>query len=95
MVKNIHYFGESTFYSTCEEEKEARKYLEYWKKNLIKKINRDTFSAKIVNEQFIVRDPIFMGYLCTHYGLSLKLTIEIEFRFEESSFSSYLGPNTL
>lgn len=85
MKKNIYYFGETAAYVENEKE-ESMQYLRSWKKFLIRKLNKDCMSVKIIDEQWIERDPMYMGVFAQHWGVSLKLAIEIEFKFEIEPF---------
>jgi hypothetical protein len=84
MKKNLHYFGEFGTYiaDDKEQEKEVKLYLELWKKYLIQKLSNECYSVKLIDEQWITRDPLYSGILCNKVTLALKLAVEIEFKFE-------------
>ena len=87
--KHMHFFGETAFYTTDQEKKKAQEYLEYWRDNLLKKMNRECgLTAKLIDEQLIDRDPVFDGALSIRHILSLRLALEIEFKYE---IDNYLG----
>lgn len=78
------YFGEWVHYEVGSEfdRPEATKWLEQWKKNLIYKLNRDSFHVNLVDEQWIDRDPLNNGILASHHYLGLKICLESDFNFE-------------
>ena len=86
MKKQLYYFGEYAFYSTPEEEVEARKYLEYWKVNLLKKICGEVFKYNVVHQDWLVREPHLDGTLCQRAKLILKLCVEVTHSFSVDNF---------
>jgi len=78
------YFGESAFYDegNNETKEEARKYLEFWKKNLIFKLERDSFKIKILDEQWGERISIYSFSSSNKAYLYLKIFVEADFNYE-------------
>lgn len=76
------FFGEAAFYGSEQEKEEARKYLEFWKKNLLFKLRRDSYEVKIIDEQWIERDPMYVSALADYGTISLKLCLEADFYYE-------------
>lgn len=85
MKKTTYYFGESVRYLENEKE-EALQYLRSWKKFLIRKLNKDCMSVRVVDEQFIERDPMLVDVLAQYWMISLKLALEVDFKFEVEPF---------
>ena len=56
-----------------QEEKEARSYLEYWKKNIIHKLRKDCYEAVLLNESYHIRAPELIGCLAVRTQIALKL----------------------
>jgi hypothetical protein len=77
--KNKHkYFGECAIYENGEE-KEAKEYLELWKKFLIRRLQRDSFSVNIVDEQWGNRPD---NCLALRNCMYLKLCLEGVWKYE-------------
>lgn len=75
------FFGEHCEYDSGEKE-EARQYLESWKKFLIRKLTKDSYDVKIVDEQWYERGPEFSGMLCQRSSMALKIYIEADWHYE-------------
>jgi len=78
------YFGEIATYPENDEEekKEAKKYLESWKKFLLRRLKRDSFDVMIVDEQWGIREAHLSGMLAQNESMYLKLCLESEFNYE-------------
>ncbi len=76
------FFGEWTKFSNEEEKIKAREYLNYWKKDLIFKLKRDSFDVKIVDEQWVERDPSISGMFNEFSILALKIMVEADWHYE-------------
>lgn len=78
------FFGE--FYSYCEgnekEKQEAKTYLELWKKNLLRKLSKDSFQCEIKDEQWGERPAYFSGCLAQNATMYLKLYLEANWNYE-------------
>lgn len=72
-------FGESAFYSNEKEEEEAKNYLQYWKKNLLIKLMRDTHEAVLLEESYHTRDASCLKIMSI---ISIKLIVTIKFQYE-------------
>jgi hypothetical protein len=83
-MKTKKYFGESAFYpeGNLIERENAKVYLEFWKKNLIYKLQRDSFDIVIFDEQWIERPAFICGMLAQNASLGLKLCLEADFHYE-------------
>ncbi len=77
--KSIHkFFGESAIYEPGEEE-EAKNYLELWKKFLCRRLVGDSFSIKVVDEQWGDRP---FGCLSQRNCMCLKIVLESDWKYE-------------
>jgi len=78
------YFGESASYMEGDdlEKQEAKQYLEYWKKFLLKRLTYDSCEPILIDEQWITRDAYLSGCLSQHATLALKLYIDVHFKYE-------------
>ena len=74
------FFGENAFYCNEEEEKEAKDYLQYWKKNLLKKLTKETYHAELIEESYHVRGPEYESIISQRTSIALKLTVKIKFQ---------------
>lgn len=76
------FFAEHTRYVAGDEEekKEAELFLNLWKKFLIKRLQRDSFDVKLIDEQWIHRDAIYDSALCRNETLALKICLELELK---------------
>ena len=77
----LKYFGETCRYLTGEEH-EARSYLISWKKFLMRRLSHDSFSAEIVDEQWIYRDAYLNGCMNEMKIMSLKLALNGTWNYE-------------
>lgn len=79
----VYVFGECALFATEEEEKEARIYLEYWKKNLLRKFRGETYTLSVLEkgEEWGTRPPHLVGPLCINSILYLKIRVRVEFKF--------------
>ena len=75
------FFGEHAFYLNEKEEEEAKTYLQYWKNNLLQKLQKDTCSAELIEESYHVREPYLSGVFCQRHTLALKIAVKIKFVF--------------
>jgi hypothetical protein len=75
------YFGEVVHYKEHEAE-EAKKYLELWKKFLVRRLKRDSYDVKIIDEQWVERPPEYSGCLCNTFSMALKLAVEADWHYE-------------
>lgn len=87
-TNSVYYFAESAFYWDEESKKEAENYLKLWKKFTLMKLERETYKAKFIDEMFVTRDPMFDRAFSGKTRLSLKIAVEIEFRFEVPDLNS-------
>jgi hypothetical protein len=78
------YFGEIARYPTHseEEKEEAKKYLELWKKFLLRRLSRDSFNVMVVDEQWGIREAYLDGSLAQNENMYLKLCLESDFNYE-------------
>lgn len=83
MTDENKYFGE-TFYheDTPGGRAKAKEYLNLWRENLIRKLNRDSFSCEVVDEQWIERDSNIVSALCQWASLGLKIKIKANWNYE-------------
>lgn len=88
MTKTTHFFGECARYTKGEKD-EAVQYLESWKKFLVRKLNRECMTVKVIDESFVEKDTAFDGPFSEYCSVALKLAIEIEFKFEVGPFGVY------
>ncbi len=72
------FFGESAEFKENEQE-EAKKYLESWKKFLLRKLTRDSYNVIVGDEQWGERDS---GSLVPTRIMYLKLYIEADWHYE-------------
>lgn len=78
------YFGEVAYFQEGNEEdkNKAREYLEFWKKNLLFKLKKDSYELELVDEQWGER-PAYLCSLLSQYGaLYLKICVKAKFNFE-------------
>ena len=78
MIEQHKYFGESAEYVEGEE-KEAKQYLESWKKFLLRRLIKDSYNVVIKNEQWGERDGQSLAKTKFMY---LKLYIEADWHYE-------------
>ena len=85
-----HYFGEWVPFENEEEKQDARKYLELWKKFILKKLN---IMNQIHADHWIEREFVYDMYLNTYpyqtLGLKICLTGDLPRNF------GYLTPREL
>ncbi len=86
MKKETYFFGEYAYYIDEAEKEEAKTYLSLWKKYLLQKLNREVFSMRLIDEQYITREPLYDGVLCQRSQLALKVALELELRFQVQPF---------
>jgi len=75
------YFGEVVHYEEHEEE-EAKQYLESWKKFLLRRLTRDSYDVKVIDETWVQRPPEYSGCLSHTYSMALKLALEAVWHYE-------------
>jgi len=78
------FFAESAYYDPNDPlaKQKAKDYLEFWKKNLIFKLKRDSFDIKIIEEQLVERSPEYVSCLAQYATIALKLCLEADFYYE-------------
>lgn len=78
------YFGESAYYSEGDEHDKlaAKQYLEFWKRNLLFKLSRDSYELEVIDEQWSERPSYLNGMLCHNANLGLKVCVKAKFKFE-------------
>lgn len=80
--KNGKFFAESYYFENESEREEAKKYLENWKKNLLRKLHRDSFFCEVKDEQWGERPPYLSGCLAQRSTMYLKLYLEGNWNYE-------------
>lgn len=77
-------FGESAeFVWGDENEKaEAKQYLLLWKKFFIRKLQKDSYRVEVVDEQWVEREPMYIGALAQRGSLSLKICVEGKYFYD-------------
>lgn len=80
----IKYFAESYKYiiDNEEEKEDAIFYLKLWKKNLLSKLERDSFHCKIIEEIWGEKEAYLDGPLCQKNTIYLKLALEAIWDYE-------------
>lgn|SRR6185295_5542562 len=73
-------FGEYANIRDENEKDEARSYLHMWKKYLIRRLSRDSYDVKIVDEQWGEK-PIESLMVTT--DLYLKIIVEFEWKYDD------------
>jgi predicted nucleotidyltransferase len=73
-------FGESAIIRDDERD-EARSYLNSWKKYLLRRLIKDSYAVKVVDEQWGEIPAHFMGMLAQNSKLYLKLIIEFDWLY--------------
>jgi len=76
------YFGEWAFFTNESQKKEAEIYLKFWKKNLLKKLNRDCYDVKLIDEKWGEIPAHLSGCLEQFSRIYLKIYIEADFHYE-------------
>jgi hypothetical protein len=78
------YFGEFAYYipDNLEEKQKAIEYLKFWKKNLLFKLQRDSFDVKILHEDWIEREALYVSSFSHLATVGLKLCLEADFHYE-------------
>lgn len=92
-MERVRYlFGESAPYFEGEKE-EAEQYLLSWKKFLLRRLERDCYNLYVRDEQWIHRGPEVCSSLCQVSYIALKLSCELEMKFdmESQSLGQYRG----
>lgn len=79
--KILKMFGETAIFTELERD-EARSYLNSWKKYLLRRLNRDCYNLKIIDEQWGEIPAHFSGVLCQTTTLYLKIIIEFEWNYD-------------
>lgn len=84
MEEKGKFFGESAYYSESNpiEKEEAITYLNFWKNNLLKKLQRDSFSCEVVDEQWVDRPALYNGCLSDSATLALKIYVKADFNYD-------------
>lgn len=77
-------FGECATFQQIEKD-EARSYLNSWKKFLIRRLSRDCYDVKIIDEQWGEVPAQFLGVLCQNNSMYLKLIVEFDWKYEEEN----------
>lgn len=78
-------FGESSLIEENEKD-EARSYLNSWKKYLLRRLKRDSYDVKVIEEQWGEIPAHFIGVLCQRSSLYLKIIIEFEWHYENPNY---------
>lgn len=73
---DFKFFGEWVFYPEGNEQakKEAKDYLNLWRKFLIRKLSGELFDYEFIDEQWIDRESKYHGPLCTDASLAIKIS---------------------
>ncbi len=79
--ENHKFFGETAMFYPHERE-EAKQYLEYWKKFLVRRLNSCAVEVKILDEQWGERAAIYDGIFNMMDTMYLKLYIEGKWDYE-------------
>ena len=87
MTKNIRsekFFAEIAYYPEGDavEKIKAKEYLEYWKKNLLFKLSRDTYDVVLVDEQYIERPAYWISALAQYASIALKIKVDAVFYYD-------------
>ena len=85
----LYIFGEAAYFKNEDEKAEAKKYLEFWRKQLSHKLNRDYVKGEIIDEYWGERGPEFSGLLSQTSWLYIKVSVKINFRFEVDDFNNF------
>ena len=82
------FFGEYVSYLANDEkeEQDAKLYLQLWKKFFLRKLQKDAYQVKIIDEQWIERSPEVMGYLRQTKGLALKIQVVANYHNDLENF---------
>lgn len=79
-------FGETAIiYDDRHERDEARSYLNSWKKFLIRRLNRDSYQVKVIDEQWGEIPAHHVSALAVSPVLYLKLIVEFEWHYEDGN----------
>ena len=79
------FFAESAYYPADDEteKQKAIEYLKFWKKNLILKLNKDSFHVVQVGEDAWIQRPAWIcSMLAQNSAISLKICLEANFNYE-------------
>lgn len=76
------FFGESFYFFNEEEKEEAKQYLISWKKNVLRKLVRDSFTINVIEEQWIEKEKVYVSLINEASILSLKICIEANFHYQ-------------
>jgi hypothetical protein len=77
-------FGEQCFIEPNEID-EARSYLNIWKKYLLRRLNRDSYDVKVIDEEWGEIHARFVSMLAQRSSLYLKIIVEFEWHFEDQN----------
>jgi hypothetical protein len=79
---NVYFFGQVAIYDAGnpEEETEALKFLESWKKFTMRNLETDCYRVRLKEEQYHTRPPEFISAMGNRASISLKICVEIEFK---------------
>lgn len=78
------YFGECAEYVVGEEgeKEEAKQYLLSWKKFFLRKLMRDSYEIRVIDEQWVERPPEYVGMLAIRGTLALKICVEGKYFYD-------------
>jgi hypothetical protein len=78
------FFGEYFSYQEGneQEKEEAKTYLNLWKKNLLRKLHRDSFHCEIKDEQWGEKPAYLSGCLAQNATMYLKLYLKAKWDYE-------------
>lgn len=74
-------FGECASLRCESEREEIRSYLHMWKKYLIRRLSRDSYNVKIIDEQWGEKPA---GTLMQQIDMYLKIIVEFEWKYEDA-----------
>ena len=82
MKKQKKFFYETAIIDDNERD-EARSYLNYWKKYLLRRLGNECYNVKVLEEHWGEIPPHFMGSLAQRSKIYLKLVIEYEWKYTD------------
>lgn len=74
-------FGEYASLRSESEREEIRSYLHMWKKYLIRRLSRESYDVKIIEEQWGEKPA---GTLMNQIDMYLKIIVEFEWRYDDA-----------
>ena len=76
-------FGEYALFKDEREREEAASYLNSWKKYLVRRLQRDTYHVKVIEEQWGEVPPNMNNILAQYPIIYLKIIIEFEWKYSD------------